>query len=67
MTVERVLRWPEVYEKVGLCKSQIYSLISQGKFPPPIKLGARASGWLSSEVSAWLENKISSSRSQEAK
>lgn len=45
---DRVLRFPEVKTRVGLCRSHIHNLVSQGKFPAPIKLGARASGWLES-------------------
>jgi prophage regulatory protein len=62
---DRVLRWPEVQLRVGICRSHVHNLVSQGKFPSPIKLGARASGWLESEVNTWLENQVSNSRSQE--
>jgi prophage regulatory protein len=62
---DRVLRWPEVHKRIGLCRSHIHNLVSQGKFPPPIKLGARASGWLESQINSWIENQISNSRSQE--
>jgi prophage regulatory protein len=62
---DRVLRWPEVKQRVGLCRSHAHNLVTQGKFPAPIKLGARASGWLESEINSWIENQISNSRSQE--
>lgn len=65
MATDRVLRWPEVKERVGLCRSHIHNLVSQGKFPSPIKLGARASGWLESEINSWLERQISESRNKE--
>ncbi|EPF13886.1 Predicted transcriptional regulator [Cedecea davisae] len=38
-----------------------YKLISQGKFPKPIKLG-RSSRWLKSEVEAWMHQIIADSR-----
>ena len=59
---ENILRWPEVRIRVGLCRSQIHTLVQQGKFPKPIKLGARASGWIESEIDQWIENRISASR-----
>lgn len=45
----------------GLSNKWFYKLISQGKFPKPIKLG-RSSRWLKSEVQAWLEVQIRASR-----
>jgi prophage regulatory protein len=64
----RVLRWPAVHQKVGLSHSQVYSLMRQtgpdGKqlFPPVIKLGQRASGWLESDVEAWIDERVKASR-----
>jgi len=37
--------------------------VAQGKFPQPIRLGARAVGWLSSEVDAWIREKVKGTRS----
>lgn len=54
----KVLRRPAVEEKVKLCRSTIYSMIKEGKFPRPIKLGPRSVGWISAEVDTWLEGRI---------
>lgn len=53
----RVLRMRDLPAKVGYQPPTIYSLIAQGKFPPPFKLrpGGRASGWLESTIDEWLE------------
>ena len=59
---DRVLRWPEVQNRVGLCRSHVHNLVIQGKFPSPIKLGERASGWLEREITEWLESRILTSR-----
>jgi prophage regulatory protein len=59
---DRILRFPEVRIKVGLCRSHIHNLISKGDFPSPIKLGARASGWIESEVDSWIACRIEISR-----
>jgi prophage regulatory protein len=58
----RILRWPELQHKVGYSRSNVYRLIDQGHFPPPIKLGARAVGWLESEVNAWIQDRIDLTR-----
>jgi len=62
---DRVLRWPEVQRRVGICRSHAHSLVTQGKFPRPIKLGARASGWLEKEINEWLVQRITASRAVE--
>ena len=41
----QILRRKDVEATVGLSRSTIYHLISQGLFPAPIKLGKRAVGW----------------------
>ena len=60
----RILRWPQVHFKVGLCRSHVHQLVSKGKFPTPIKLApnGRASGWLEPEIDAWVEQRIADSR-----
>ncbi|WP_123102639.1 helix-turn-helix transcriptional regulator [Acidithiobacillus sulfuriphilus] len=50
----KILRLPKVKETVGLGKSAIYAMIKEGKFPKPIKIGVRASGWLDTDIRRWL-------------
>ena len=45
----------------GLTDKWFYKLISEGKFPKPIKLG-RSSRWRESEVKRWLTERIEESR-----
>jgi prophage regulatory protein len=54
----KIIRLPEVKQKVGLGKSVIYDKIKKGEFPKQIKLGTRASGWLESEVNDWIYSQI---------
>lgn len=58
-----ILRWPDVRARIGLSRSHTHALIAQRKFPAPIKLGARASGWLESEVENWVAERVAKSRS----
>jgi prophage regulatory protein len=58
----RFIRWPEVKTRVGYSRSQVHSLIKQGRFPAPCKLGARASGWLESAIDEWIDSRISASQ-----
>jgi prophage regulatory protein len=57
-----ILRLPQVKIRVGLSRSSIYLAISRGNFPRPVNLGARAVGWLESDVEAWLLQRIEISR-----
>ena len=56
--MSKFLRLPTVSSKTGLGRSQIYLMISQGKFPRQIKLSTRCSGWLESEIDAWIQKKV---------
>ena len=49
---ETILRLPAVQARLGLGRSTIYAHIDDGLCPKPVKLGARAVGWPSSEISA---------------
>jgi prophage regulatory protein len=57
-----ILRLPAVKARTGLSRSTIYLRVSEGAFPPPVSLGARAVGWLESEVDGWLAAQIEQSR-----
>lgn len=54
---DRVLRRAEVSAIVGAAKSTIYEWMAKGEFPKPRKLGARAVGWLASDVDAWISSR----------
>lgn len=47
---------PKVKERTGLSRSTIYAKIAQGTFPKPVCLGARAVGWLESEIDEWINS-----------
>lgn len=50
-TIERL---PAVIRRTGLGRSSIYVAIRRGEFPKPIKLSARAVGFVSSEIDQWI-------------
>ena len=51
---ESILRRRDVEQRCGLARSTIYQLMSEGKFPRPVKLGKRAVGWRESDIAEWL-------------
>lgn len=58
----RILKLPDVMEKVGFGRSTIYRKASEGTFPKPIKLGERSVGWIEDEIDEWLDKQIELSR-----
>jgi prophage regulatory protein len=63
-SIDRFLRFPEVKERVGFSRSQVHLLINQGKFPAPIKLGARASAWTESSINLWIAERVAASQAK---
>ncbi len=57
-----VLRLPIVMARTGLSRSTIYAKVANSTFPEPINLGARAVGWISDEVEAWLVARVEATR-----
>jgi prophage regulatory protein len=55
----RFLRLPEVRTRVPYSRATIYRLMTAGLFPRPFSLGARAVAWLESDVTAWIEARLS--------
>ena len=51
---KRILRLPAVKEKTGLSRSAIYALMTAGTFPRPLRIGARAVGWLEDDIDGYL-------------
>jgi len=57
MSDDRLLRFPEVQERVGLSRTHIWRLERTGEFPQRVKLGPRCVAWRASEIEAWIESR----------
>ena len=57
-----ILRRKEVQVRTGLARSTIYLYIKAGLFPKPVALGPRAVGWIESEVSDWIAERMKITR-----
>ena len=42
----KILRLPVVLDRTGLSRSTVYLRVTEGRFPRPVSLGARAVGWI---------------------
>ena len=58
----QILRLPQVCARTGLCRSMIYQLEAEQRFPSRIKIGVRAVGWLEEEVQEWLTQRVEACR-----
>lgn len=52
----QVLRPKEVIKEYGLSRTTIWRKEQDGTFPKKVRLGARAVGWLKSDLDAWLQS-----------
>lgn len=50
-----LLRMCAVTRMTGLCRSTIYSLVAQEKFPSPVRLAKRAIAWRRTDLERWTE------------
>lgn len=54
----RLLRLPDVRDKLKLGRTAIYALVKRGELPQPVKLGT-ASAWPEHEIDAYIERLMS--------
>jgi len=54
----RLLRLPEVLERVPYSEAHIWRLEREGKFPRRARLGANRVVWVEAELDAWLNSKL---------
>lgn len=61
-----LIRLSEVMRRTGYGRAWIYRLISQGRFPKPVKIGPRCVAFIESEVDEWINQRIDASRNNAA-
>ena len=57
----RLIRLPQVLDRVGLGRAAVYERVKAGTFPAPIKIGA-ASAWVEEEVDEWIAAQVTAAR-----
>lgn len=62
----KFLRLPDVVAATGLSRASIYRLAATGTFPRPVRLAARTSAWLHSEIDAWCDAQVAAARDQKS-
>ena len=54
----KILRKPEVGQRIGLSPVHIMRLVRQGRFPAPVRISDNSIGWPQHEIDAWIEERI---------
>lgn len=60
--MKKIVRLRAAKDWTGLSRSTIYAMMKNGTFPKSLSLGARAIGWLESDIQAWIDTRISTSK-----
>ena len=55
-TMNKIIKLEEVVELTKLGKTTIYTMAKDEKFPKPMKLGKRSSGWFEHEIERWMQD-----------
>jgi prophage regulatory protein len=55
---ERINRLHDLKSRLGLSKTTIYKMISNGDFPKAIQLTERSVGWKESDIQAWIASRL---------
>lgn len=54
---KRLIRLDDVMKMTSLSRSSIYSYVSDGLFPRPVKVGRRAVAWRELDVIDWITSR----------
>ncbi len=61
----KILRVPEVTEKVGLSRVSIWRLEAAGEFPQRRQITPKIVGWIEAEVNQWIASRHRVERSEQ--
>ena len=53
-----LIRLPEVQRRTGYSRAWLYRLLSENRFPKPVKIGSRAIAFVESEIETWINERI---------
>ena len=53
-----LIRLPEVQRRTGYSRAWLYRLLSENRFPKPVKIGSRAIAFVESEIDTWINERI---------
>jgi prophage regulatory protein len=63
---KKLERLRSVQERTGLCTTEIYKAMREGRFPKSFPISKQARAWDSEEIDAWIVATIAAGRKHEA-
>ena len=57
-----VLRRKQMLKLLGLSATTVYKMQRDGRFPRPIQLSTRTTGWLAADVKQWLKERSAAAK-----
>ena len=63
---DRLLHRREVEKLTGLSRASIYRLMSEGEFPRPVRVSAKAVRWKESDITTWIQSRPAATNEGEA-
>ena len=63
---KRLLRLPDVIERTGLSRSELYRRVKGQAFPKPIRIGARMVAWVEGDIDRWIADCVARGRAANA-
>lgn len=55
--MEKIIRMNQLVKILGISRSSIHRLQTQGDFVPKIRIGTRSVGYLESALTEWVKNR----------
>ena len=52
-----ILRTGDVLAMLRVGRTTLWEMVRDGRFPQPLRLGARAVGWRAETVTAWIDSR----------
>lgn len=65
--MQKIIKKKEAFCRIAYANSTGYKAISDGLFPPPVSIGARAVGWVEAEVAQVVAARIAGKSEDEIK
>ncbi len=53
--LHKLLKLPAVLDATALCRSTVYQLERDGRFPKRVAIGPRSVAWREDEIAEWIE------------
>lgn len=54
----KLLKRPEVLDRIGIRSTKLYQMVRSGQFPKPVRLSSKAHAWPEHEIDEWIQARM---------